>query len=195
MREWRIERQRSLFRHQILELQRRQLTAGTDRREVLVLHAPEWVNVIPLLDDDRVVLVRQWRYGIQAPTLEIPGGMVGPGEDARTAAVRELVEETGYSAGALRRLGSTHPNPAFIDSCLTTWLATDLTAVEEGKTSFGVDGEEIQCDTVALDEIPRLIASGRISHALVVAAFYLLDQDQRLGSTESSDQAEPNKGA
>lgn len=182
MREWKLEHRETLFSHRILELERREISAGEDRREVLVMDAPEWVNVIPLLGDGRVVLVRQWRYGIHAPTLEIPGGMVDPGESARTAAARELEEETGYRAGTLRRLGATHPNPAFITNGLTTWLATDLEVLEEGRELFGVDGEEIQLETAHLDEIPGLIARGDISHALVVAAFYLFDKrDEDLG--------------
>ena len=178
MRSWKIERSETLLSHRILELERRELSAGTDRRDVLVVEAPEWINVIPLLDDGRVVMVRQWRYGIQAPTLEIPGGMVDPGEDARTAAARELEEETGFRAGTLRCLGSTHPNPAFISNRLSTWLATDLEPVGEGRDLFGVDGEEILRETVALADVPRLIRSGEITHSLVVAGFYLLDHSE-----------------
>lgn len=178
MREWKIDGSEVLHRHHILDLERWRLAAGDARRDVLVMRAPDWINVVPLLDDGRVVLVRQWRYGIQAPTLEIPGGMVDPGEDARRAAARELEEETGFRAGALRRLGSTHPNPAFIANRITTWLATDLTEVEADRDTFGVDGEEIERELVELERIPELIRTGEISHALVVVAFHLLGLDR-----------------
>lgn len=174
MREWKIDRSETLYTHRILELQRRRLAHGDERREVLVMDAPEWINVIPLLDDNQVVLVRQWRYGVQAPTLEIPGGMVDPGETARAAAGRELEEETGLRAGTLRPLGFTHPNPAFLTNRLTTWLATDLEPVGEARRTFGVDGEEIYLHRAPLESIPELIHNGEISHSLVVAAFYLL---------------------
>ena len=179
MRDWKIVDTEKLYSHRILELQRRELVFGEDRRTVLVMNAPDWINVIPLLDDGRVVLVRQWRYGIQQPTLEIPGGMVDRGEDSRRAAARELEEETGLRAGQLRQLGFSHPNPAFLSNRLTTWLATDLQEIDEGQTSFGVDGEEIERQVVPLDEIPRLIRSGKVSHALVIAAFYLLEAARR----------------
>ena len=182
MREWTIDRSQTLYRHRILDLERRELVAGTDRREALVLRAPEWINVVPLLDDHRVVLIRQWRYGIQAPTLEIPGGMVDPGEDGRAAAARELFEETGYRAGMLRLLGTTHPNPAFITNRLTTWLATDLEPVAAERPLFGVGGEEIVTETAPIERVPQLIRSGVITHALVVAAFHLYDLDRREGS-------------
>jgi len=177
MREWRVSETRSLWRHKILELQERELVAGEERREVLVMEAPDWINVVPLLDDGRVVMVRQWRYGVQGPTLEIPGGMVDPGESSRAAAARELLEETGFRAGSLRRLGYTHPNPAFITNRLVTWLATGLEAVDPEREVYGVDGEEIYCEAVPLESVPELIRDARISHALVVAAFHLLDLD------------------
>jgi 8-oxo-dGTP pyrophosphatase MutT (NUDIX family) len=175
MRDWKIDQTEILYSHRLLDLQRRELTSGDDRREVLVMAAPEWINVIPVLDDGRVVMVRQWRYGIQQPTLEIPGGMVDPGEDARGAALRELEEETGLRAGKLECLGFTYPNPAFITNRLTTWLATDLEGLDEDRSKFGVDGEEIYRELVPLEAIPTMIGRGEISHALVVAAFYLLD--------------------
>lgn len=177
MREWKVSETRSLWRHRILELQERELSAGGERRDVLVMEAPDWINVIPILNDGRVVMVRQWRYGVQAPTLEIPGGMVDRGEKSRDAAARELFEETGYRARSLRELGYTHPNPAFITNRLTTWLATDLEAVDRERKIFGVDGEEIYSELVPLASVPRLVREAQITHALVVAAFHLLDHD------------------
>lgn len=178
MREWKVARSETIYEHSILDLERRELTADEGRRrEVVVMRAPGWINVVPLLDDGRVVLVRQWRYGIQAPSLEIPGGMVEPGENSRQAAARELVEETGYRAGDLRELGALDPNPAFIDTRLTVWLATGLESVGGERELFGVEGEEIRRELVALSDIPGLIRTGEIRHALVIAAFHLLDLD------------------
>jgi 8-oxo-dGTP pyrophosphatase MutT (NUDIX family) len=172
MREWRPERRERLFRHRILSLWRHHLAAGEERREALVMDAPHWVNVVPLTSAGRVLLVRQWRFGIAAPTLEIPGGMVDEG-DPHAAAARELEEETGYRAGQLERLGVLHPNPAFLSNRLSTFLATDLERIGE---PTGDGSEEIELETAALADIPAMIGSGEISHALVVAAFYLLAQ-------------------
>ncbi|HYX90105.1 MAG TPA: NUDIX hydrolase, partial [Myxococcaceae bacterium] len=68
-------------------------------RPRVIIEAPDWVNIIPVTIDEQVVLVRQFRFGIWSPALEIPGGMVDPGEDPLSAAVRELEEETGYLPG------------------------------------------------------------------------------------------------
>ena len=75
------------------------------------LDAPDWINVIPLTPDDDVLFVRQYRFGTENCTLEIPGGMCDPGETPREAAVRELREETGHEAGEMIDLGFD-PNPA-----------------------------------------------------------------------------------
>ena len=172
LRAWRPERRERLFRHRILSLWRHHLAAGGDRREALVMAAPEWVNVVPLTADGQVLLVRQWRFGVSAPTLEIPGGMVDE-DEPRAAAARELEEETGYRARRWEKLGVLHPNPAFLDNRLSTYLATDLEKIGE---PAGDGGEEVELESAPLTEIPELIASGRITHALVVAAFYLLAQ-------------------
>ena len=138
----------------------------------MVLDAPAWVNIVALDAGRRVLLVRQWRFGIAAPTVEIPGGMVDPGESAREAAERELLEETGYRARRWSELGAVEPNPAFLTNRCTTFLAEELERMGE---PTGDGEEEIEVVTVPSREIPRLVASGRITHALVIAALYLLE--------------------
>jgi 8-oxo-dGTP pyrophosphatase MutT (NUDIX family) len=172
VRRWQRRSGELLFDHPLLSLERQRLAAGPgEEREALVLAAPDWVNVIPLLPDGRVVMVRQWRFGIAEPTLESPGGVVDPGETAVLAAARELVEETGYRAATLRPLGEVTPNPAILANRCATFLATDLERI--GSPQEGID-EELTVELVPLEEVPRRVRAGAIHHALVVAAFYLL---------------------
>ncbi len=175
MRRWQRRSGEVLFQHPLLSLERQRLSAGPgEEREALVLAAPDWVNVVPLLDDGRVVMVRQWRFGIAAPTLEIPGGIVDPGETPDVAAARELFEETGYRAGEVRRLGEVTPNPAILANRCATFLATGLEL--GGAPQSGID-EELTVELVPLEDVPRRVRAGEIHHALVIAAFYLLSAD------------------
>jgi 8-oxo-dGTP pyrophosphatase MutT (NUDIX family) len=180
MRRWERRSGEVLFSHPLLSLERQRLAAGPgEEREALVLAAPDWVNVVPLLDDGRVVMVRQWRFGIAAPTLEIPGGIVDPGESGRDAAARELIEETGYRAAVVRALGEVSPNPAILANRCSTFLATGLDRV--GSPQSGLD-EELAVELVPLADVPGRISAGEIHHALVVAAFYLLGADGAAGT-------------
>ncbi len=175
MRRWKPTHVEALFEHRLFRLERHRLAAGEESRESLVLRAPDWVNVIPLLPGDDVLLVRQWRFGVQAPTLEIPGGMVDPGESPLQAAARELLEETGHRAAEWHLLGEVEPNPAFLSNRCTTFLATGL---ERVSPPLGDGEEEITLEQAPLERIADLIAGGDIRHALVIAAFYHL---QRVG--------------
>jgi ADP-ribose pyrophosphatase len=171
VRRWERRSGQTLFEHPLLSLERQRLgTAHGEERDALVLASPDWVNVVPLLDDGRVVMVRQWRFGIAAPTLEIPGGVVEEPSWA-AAAARELEEETGYRAREVRFLGEVTPNPALFANRCGSFLATGLERV--GVPQDGID-EELTVELVPLADVPRLVAAGEIHHALVIAAFYLL---------------------
>lgn len=132
-----------------------------------VIDAPDWVNVIPVTVKGEVVLVRQFRFGTWSNTLEIPGGLLDPGEDALTAAARELEEETGFRPGRITPIGASHPNPAIFVNRLHSFLAEDCVKVHAGKQ----DGsEDIQVVVVPKGELPRLVREGAITHSLVLAA-------------------------
>ena len=144
-------------------------------KDFWVVEAPDWINVIPLTDDGRVVLVKQYRFGIEGFTLEIPGGMCDGAEPPLDAARRELREETGYEARELVPLGWVHPNPAVQTNRCHTFLA--LGAHPAGPPQPDED-ESFEVSAVPLDDIPGLIRDGTITHALVIAAFHLLSLRQ-----------------
>jgi ADP-ribose pyrophosphatase len=140
---------------------------GTTKR-FSVLEAVDWVNVIALTAEQRVVLVRQYRVGIDRVCLEIPGGMIDPGEDPITAGLRELREETGYSGGRATYLGKVAPNPAIQNNFLHTILVEGVTQTHELELE---SDEVIEVETAPLAEVRQKLLAGEIEHALVVVAF------------------------
>ena len=142
----------------------------------VVLDAPDWVNVIALSDGGECVMIRQFRFGTDSITLEIPGGMIDAGEAPLDAAVRELREETGHTAERWTALGSVAPNPAFARNRLHTFLAEGCRRVGELQQD---ESEDIEVVSVPVAEIDGLIARGMIEHALVVVAFHKLQLLQR----------------
>lgn len=133
----------------------------------LVLETPDWVNVIALTPERRMVAVRQFRFGTRAVTVEIPGGMVDRGEAHREAAVRELREETGYIAPRWSYLGCVEPNPAFQDNLCHHWLAEGAERTAEQELDHG---EDIAVAELELETVRELVRSGAIRHSLVLTA-------------------------
>ncbi|MCP3138498.1 NUDIX hydrolase [Pyxidicoccus xibeiensis] len=136
----------------------------------VLVDCTDWVNVIAVTPDDQLVLVRQFRCGTGTTTLEVPGGMVEPGEDPAVAAARELEEETGYVAGRVVPLGTVHPNPALQANQCFSYLALDCVKQHTGKQD---EGEDIAVELHPRADVPRLILEGHITHSLVVVAFFL----------------------
>jgi ADP-ribose pyrophosphatase len=171
---WVREGERTLISTRVLDLKGiryRHPVRGTEK-EFVVIHAPDWVNVVAVTPDRRIVLVRQFRFGLDALSLEVPGGVIEQGEDPAAAAVRELSEETGYGGGKVTLLGSVSPNPAIQDNRCHIVLVDG--AVPTAPMDWD-DDEEIQVSTAPAAEVLGWARSGRIVHSLSVAALMLYE--------------------
>lgn len=133
----------------------------------LVLSSVDWVNLVAVDAQDRLVMVRQHRFGVGALTLETPGGMVDPGEDSRTAAARELLEETGYGGGEWSYLGAVQPNPAIHDNLCHHWMARGV--ILQSEQELG-QGEAIQVELLDDSEVKAAVLAGEIRHSLALSA-------------------------
>ena len=141
--------------------------------DFFVLDSVNWVNVIAITPEQQLVMVEQYRHGSDTVELEIPGGMMDPGEtDPVTTAVRELREETGYEGNNARLLGSIWSNPAILSNKTHTVL------IENCRLKHDVEwdhGEDMTTQLVPVTEIQKLVADEKIGHSLVAVALYYFD--------------------
>ena len=135
-----------------------------------VLDSVNWVNVIALTPDQQLVMIEQFRHGSNTVELEIPGGMMDAGEeDPVVTAVRELREETGYEGENARVIGKVWPNPAIMSNSCFTVMIRNCHCVHPVEFDHG---EDIITRLIPVAEVPQLVASGKITHAIVLAALY-----------------------
>lgn len=130
---------------------------------------PDWVTVIPVLDDDRFLMVKQFRHGSRRITQEFPAGAVDPGEEPEEAARRELSEETGYGGSEWVKIGSLNPNPAFMTNRVHTFLAKGLFRVGEQRLD---ENEIINVFSLSRSEMEELIGEGEMDSAIMIQAWF-----------------------
>jgi 8-oxo-dGTP pyrophosphatase MutT (NUDIX family) len=142
-----------------------------------VLDAPDWAIVIPVLETEggrQFVMVRQWRHGAGELSLEFPGGVFEKGENAETAAARELKEETGYSAGKIQKLGEFSPNPAIMSNRVHFFLATELSSPAGQQLD---EDEYVEVETHTVEEVLGGMGKPPYIHALMGTAMALYLQN------------------
>ena len=145
-----------------------QNSSNGESADFFVIENPDWINVIPVTKDGKAILIEQYRHGTEKVTLEIPGGLVDPGETPEECAARELKEETGYEAGRIVSLGSSNPNPAIQSNRIYHFAAFDC--CYEGHENPD-EHESIETRLVEVSDIPGLIDSGEIEHSLVITGY------------------------
>jgi len=143
-----------------------------ETHDFYIIECVDWVNVIAITPDDQIVLVEQYRHGSDSVELEIPGGMMDPGDESPIATgLRELREETGYegdSANA-RIIGQILPNPAIMNNTCYTVLVENCIC----KHPVAFDGtEDLATRLVPVSAIPDLVREGKIRHSLVAVALF-----------------------
>jgi ADP-ribose pyrophosphatase len=136
----------------------------------LIRH-PGAAAVVPFLDKDRVLMIRQYRFATGGEILEIPAGKLDPGETPEACATRELLEETGYRAGRLEKLGAIWTSPGFTDEVIHLYSAFDLEAEQQELEPDEIIELVPMTLTEALDSLRNsAIFDGKSATALLLAA-------------------------
>lgn len=157
----------------------RSVSSDGQEGRYIVMDAPDWVIVIPDLGE-KFLMVKQWRHGERALSVEFPGGVMEAGETPAEAAARELKEETGCEAGSLVHLGSMNPNPALMSNHVHVFLAEGLRKVSEQC----LDSDEyLNCFPLGKSEALASLGTKEFPHALMTAAAALYLARERARQT------------
>ena len=141
-----------------------------DDHKYYCIQCPDWVNIIPVTCSGEIILVQQYRYGVDHDTLELPAGAIDD-KDANplAGAKRELLEETGYGNGEWISLGWVHPNPAIQNNRCYNFLAKNVEKIAEINNDLHEDTKPILASCSSVEE---WISTGKITHSLAISAFY-----------------------
>lgn len=157
-----------------VEIEKFQLPNGKIRETEFVKHRGSSV-ILPILDDNQIVLIRQYRPVINKWIYELPAGTVEEGEDPLETAKRELIEETGYQAGKIIHLIDFYPSPGVSSELMHVYLATNLKLVGAHPEEY----EVIEIKKVSRNEIIQMIRNKEINDAKTLASllyyFFILE--------------------
>ncbi len=142
---------------------------GRHIQRLLVEHGGSTV-VLPLDDQKRVLLVKQYRFPAKTSLWELPAGKVDPGETPRQGAKRELIEETGLRAKRWKKLVTYYPSPGFQEEKMSIFLATGLIPGEKPE----IEDEHLEERWIPVDKLEALIKSGKIVDGKTIIGMYYL---------------------
>lgn len=153
--------------------------AGKAKTREIVRH-PGACVIVPLLDDGRVCLIRNYRIAVGQTLIELPAGTLEPPEPPHVTAERELIEETGYRAAKIEFLHAFFLSPGILDEKMHLYLATGLTPGETARE----EGEEIENWLVPWDEAIAMIFSGQIQDAKSIVGLLWVDRQRQVTSDQ-----------
>lgn len=145
------------------------IQGGKIKDDYYVLEYPDWVNAVALTAENKIILVRQYRYGSDIISLEIPGGVMDDGEDPETSIKRELQEETGYTFESCELIATLYPNPATSDNRTFTYLLKGGIKAHEQHLD---EHEILNVEEYTIEEVKQLLNENKIAQALHVAGLF-----------------------
>jgi ADP-ribose pyrophosphatase len=166
----------TLFTSRIFKVVKKMITgrSGVSLERHIVVH-PGAVVMLPVLDDDRIVLIRQHRVAVDETLIELPAGTLEPNELPIATARRELIEETGYIAKTMTLMATFFTSPGFVQEKMYLFKATGLIS---GPTAME-DGEKIETLIVDLPQALKMITDGEIKDAKTIIGLYRLKLEEQ----------------
>ena len=143
-------------------------------QQVTIVRHPPSVVLIPLEDDGRVVMIRQYRHAVKRELWELPAGSLNAGESAEAAAARECEEEIGRAPARIERLGSFFPTPGYCDEEMIFFRVSGLKAPSPGSPHEPDDDEDIATCAMTIAEAKAMVARGEIVDLKTAYALTLL---------------------
>ena len=182
VKKWNVHDEELVVEYPIFSLHEMQSSSAIDASKkgtFVYLNCPNWVNVIALTPENRIVFVEQYRHGIRDITLEIPGGLCDGREETIQTGVRELAEETGFVGENAELIGVVQPNPAYQNNRCHTIVVRNAHQIQQQRLD---EHEEIRVCTYTVAEAEDFIQRGMIQNAMVVSAFYFFTLWQKKSS-------------
>ena len=169
LKTWELSNSEQIFECNIFNILRKtyKKPEGKGEATAFIIDCPDWVNVIGIDDKNNILLIRQFRYGTDTIELEIPGGILEPGELPKNGAIRELKEETGYDVKEIKQIGYISANPAIMNNNCFTFLAK---LSRKGTVNFDPD-EIIEMEFATPKQVKKYLMENKITNAYVVVAF------------------------
>jgi len=169
---WRFIKKELLFKDNVLSIYHKQYSYEKIDKSMTftTLEMSDWVMIIPITRDNKIVIAKQFRAGTELCTLEFPGGSINRNEDPDIAAKRELLEETGINSETIIKLGKIDPNPAFMSNECHIYLAKD--SIIDSDQSLD-EFEDIELELIDQDTLESMILSGEFSQSISLAAYSL----------------------
>ena len=170
MKKWKIISQETVCDFKLFKFYKRDLLnqRKNSHHHFYIMDTADWVNIVPVTPEGNIILVKQYRAGIDSVTIETPGGVIDKNDPSPIeAAKRELEEETAYRAAKVTQFATIDPNPSFMANKCYFILAEDVK--HTGKINFD-PGEDIDTIEMSKEEIKKAIKTGVISHAVTIAA-------------------------
>lgn len=156
-----------VFDHQVDEIE---YNSGNKGIREIAIH-PGGAVVVPVKDDGKIILVKQFRYPLQKTLIELPAGKLEKGEDPLVCATRELEEETGYKSASIKKLGEIYTAPGYCTEILHIYSATELIPGNHNREE-GEQGMEIL--ELSMNEIQMMIMNGEITDAKTIVGIHYL---------------------